>query len=174
MKQNRLNNNMRRSGNTSAGSVARGEDNHRADCRAGVTLIELLTVLVIISILAGLLLAALALAKRRAYETRAKTEVRELTRAWYAYWMTYGKWPGTLGTETNAEMTAVNIGYLLGNNSQNIRFLDPKINVRTDGFKDPWGKYYRVDFSQTRSIGQDVYEATAFLPLYKRYQYDHR
>lgn len=139
-------------------------------------MVELLTVIAIISILAGLLLAALTVAKKRSYEARAKAEVRELIKAWNAYWITYGQWPS--GCVSNTAMTDAMIGPLLGEyggyNKQNIKFLNPRTEVSVEGFKDPWGNFYYVNFEPTKSIsGSDYYEAAVYFPLRRRYHYDH-
>jgi type II secretory pathway pseudopilin PulG len=144
--------------------------------RTGITLIELLTVIAIMGILMAMMVAAIAMAKRRTYESKAKAEVRELVRAWNAYWLAYGKFPAALTGVTNAEMTADNIKYLLATPSMDDpgvhRFLDTKIDVGTQGFRDPWGNYYRVDFSQQRVHGSNIYEATVCFPQRRRYMYD--
>src|SRR6185503_14165565 len=59
----------------------------------GFTLIELLVVIAIIGILAGMLLPALAAAKRRALISRAKTEMQNLTAAINGYHSDYSRYP---------------------------------------------------------------------------------
>jgi len=136
----------------------------------GFTLIELLTVIAIIGILAGLTFVAVGAAKKRAYIAKAQSEVRELVKAWNVYWLTFGEWPAALKGAQDAPMNSVNMGYLRGNNKMQMYLIDVKM---TDGeFVDPWGHPYTVDFSQTKTPGQDVYEACVALPLQKRYKYD--
>ena len=141
------------------------------------TLIELLTVMAIIGILASMLIVAVHLTKKRTYIAKSKGELRELIKAWNAFWITYGYWPPALQGATNAPMTGDNIKYLLGltdlpENPQKIKFLELGANALTEGFKDPWGRYYMVDFSRTHTPGEDVYQATVFFPQRKRYKYD--
>lgn len=61
--------------------------------RRGFTLIELLVVIAIIGILAGLLMPALARAKRKAQITQATTEIKNLESAISAYHAEYGRYP---------------------------------------------------------------------------------
>lgn len=135
----------------------------------GFTLVELLTVIAIIGILAGLTSVVVASARRRAYITKAQGEVRELVKAWNVYWLTFGKWPEGF-KDKNLEMDEGNMSHLRGNNGMKMYFIDVKI---TDGaFRDPWGRPYKVDFTQTTTPGTDIYEACVALPLQKRYKYD--
>jgi len=62
---------------------------------AGFTLIEMLVVIAIISILAGMLLPVLASAKLKAMKSKAKYEMNNLAVAISAYDSTYGRMPAT-------------------------------------------------------------------------------
>jgi prepilin-type N-terminal cleavage/methylation domain-containing protein len=61
--------------------------------RAGFTLVELLTVIAIIGILAALLLTVLAAAKRSALKAKAQTEMQGLVTAIQGYDSAYGRFP---------------------------------------------------------------------------------
>ena len=61
--------------------------------RAGFTLVELLTVIAIIGILAALLLTVLAAAKRSALKAKAQTEIQGLVTAIQGYDSAYGRFP---------------------------------------------------------------------------------
>lgn len=73
------------------------------------TLIELLTVIVIIGVLAGLLLPALKGARDSAKKTKAQTTINGVSIALKAYNNEYGFWPLTAsgGSVPNAVLTAV-------------------------------------------------------------------
>jgi prepilin-type N-terminal cleavage/methylation domain-containing protein len=70
--------------------------------RAGFTIVELLTVISIIAILAAMLLPTLAAARKHAQKVQAKTEIRGLVTAIEAYDSAYGRFP----VSTNAQYAA--------------------------------------------------------------------
>jgi prepilin-type N-terminal cleavage/methylation domain-containing protein len=73
---------------------------------AGFTLVELLTVIAIIAILAAMLLPVFASAKKHAYMMKAKTEISGLVTAIEAYDQDYGRFP----VSTTAQQAANNAG----------------------------------------------------------------
>jgi prepilin-type N-terminal cleavage/methylation domain-containing protein len=70
--------------------------------RAGFTIVELLTVISIIAILAAMLLPVLAAAKKHAQKVQAKTEIQGIVTAIEAYDSAYGRFPVSSFAQTNA------------------------------------------------------------------------
>ncbi len=103
---------------------------------------ELLVVIVIIGILLGLLSPILLSARESARRARAMTELRELERACMSYKQAYGVYPFSSGTMT-PENTLILAGGALGDS---IKFMSFKKRAFTEGFVDPWGTPYNVDF----------------------------
>ena len=142
----------------------------------GFTLVELLVVLSIIGLLAGLLVGAASRARVKARVVRAEAEVRELAKAWKAYWLTYERWPAGYESSSNLPMDSAAMDILMGNNDgenpQGIRFMDADLD-ESGNFDDPWGTPYRMNFRPVESITEEeYYETTVFLPNRQRYAYE--
>ncbi|HTB85815.1 MAG TPA: type II secretion system protein [Candidatus Sulfotelmatobacter sp.] len=73
--------------------------------RSGFTLVELLTVIAIIGILAGMLVPVLSVVKTKALVARARTEESSLVTAITSYDADYGRYP-----LTTAELAAASVG----------------------------------------------------------------
>ena len=82
--------------------------------RSAFTLVELLTVIAIIAILAGMLLPVLATAKKHALVLKAKTQISDLVNSIQAYDQAYGRFP----VSPNAQQAAA-IRAQLNNNNNN-------------------------------------------------------
>jgi type II secretory pathway pseudopilin PulG len=136
-----------------------------------MTLIELLTVAVIIGILAGILLPALTRARTKSKRVKAYGECRDLVKAWEAYYHTYTNWPAS----GLVDMTATRVQILQGVDEQHnpwkIRFMDFPPGAEAAGFRDPWGKLYRVRLPQS-GASHEVEEtwtyATRVYPSHER------
>jgi prepilin-type N-terminal cleavage/methylation domain-containing protein len=143
----------------------------RSGRRAAFTLIEVLMVIGIIGVMAGLLLVTVSVARKRARLAEAKAEVRELTKAWKSYWMVYLAWPGG-GYKSLMAMSASAMAPLLGENPQGLKFIEIDAADVANGFKDPWGHDYWVDFSPPQSISEDeFFETTVHFPNSKRFEF---
>lgn len=125
--------------------------------RNGFTLIEMLVVVAIIAVLAGILLPAMGKAKRAALEARARTEVKSIETAVKAYLSQYGKFPeGNGAADKNYatdNSTLMNILRSIdgtgnaahANNRREIVFLEVGDKSLAGGiFNDPWDQPYRI------------------------------
>ena len=161
------------------GDCVEQEDMKKHDRNEGVkrirafTLMEMLVVMAIISILAALVFLGLQQARHTANIRRAQAEARELSKAWQMYWKLYGEWPfGAVDVPMNKAAMDVLQGKDATYNAQLIRFLDVDYNAveEEQGYRDPWGNYYRVDFSRTPiDFGTEYYEVTVQFPQANRF-----
>lgn len=113
----------------------------------GFTLIEMMTVVLLICIL----MAATGLSVRKAgtiaKNTRAEAECRELVNALLEYRSTYGEWPGG-DDKAKGEVEATDT-YLkpltdASANAHGIVFLN--LTLAGSKWNDPWGNAYRIFF----------------------------
>ena len=145
----------------------------KRDRTAGFSLMEIMVVMVVISILVGLLFPALLMARERARKNRAATEIRELQKAWQVYFTTYGKFPANGRKPMNKSLTDV----LAGLNTDGIVFMEfPEAALGNDssknGFRDPWGNHYEVDFDVKNAFNKRVaYESRVQCINAQRYKY---
>lgn len=140
--------------------------------KKGFTLIELLAVIAIIAVLVSLLVVAITEARKRARIAKAQGEVRELVKAWKAYWLTYQEWPGGLGGKI-VEMTPDKLRYLQGDNPQKLVFMDLSPHAMDDGLRDPWGNLYKVSFQREIEVSEvEYYQTIIHFPNRLRYAYD--
>lgn len=149
--------------------------------RDGFTLIEILVVMGIIGLLAGLMLGGLGEAKAKARKTQAKTEIGQIVTAWKSYYADYKRFPDVVPygsgekSFTITEMGTDAIRILQGNygdaispsgnrrdwtdkNPRNTAFLefheDYTDQKGFEGFKDPWGNVYQVRLDKAPYDGE--------------------
>lgn len=123
----------------------------------GFTLIEMMMVVAIIGIIVSLLFPALQKARHRGRIVKAESEVRELSKAWNAYWFTYATLPGS------GAMSAGKVQLLQGGNPQNIMFMTFPKGAESTGFFDPWDKLYEVDLDTDADDTAWSYSTTVYL-----------
>lgn len=139
--------------------------------RNAFTLIELLVVIAIIAIISGLMFVGVAKAKEASRRSKAKVQIKQLEKAFTAYFDEYGEWPkGLIGYDKGDDSSMENLtGIQLGENcakllrGEDINGLNPQKIVfyaipdgvirrdghGTVGFVDPWGHCfkYMMDFN---------------------------
>jgi len=111
--------------------------------RSGFTLIEILVVISIIAILAGMVIPAYYNAKDRARETKARVAVKALETAFKSYLDTYKVWPDEFTDgEIKGDIFRALRGEAVAGNSQAIPFyeFDTVTNSSMDSTTayDPW------------------------------------
>jgi len=145
---------------------------------AGFTLTELLVVIGIVGILAGLTAAGVVRAMDNAKKSRVKTELSSLVSAVKAYRQEYGRYPinanladleynSWYGPPTNEEGCKQLIRILGGENlvlagvemnPKGVRFLE---GAATDGtFRDAWGSQYCVKMDTSESGALEYYDVS--------------
>ena len=137
------------------------------------TLVELMTVVAIIAVLAGLVLGGAGAVRQRAARGQAKAEISAIEAGLARYQMDFGSYPTSSGiTPTGANYPAVPTGYTAAGqalftnlwgaatyastNSGGKQYLNVKPSmVNTSGvnyFIDPWGYAYGYYWSGTNSL----------------------
>ena len=147
--------------------------------QAGFTLVELLVVISIVGLLAGLMSVAIPRAMEAGKKAKVKGELTAIVAAVKAYKQEYGQWPvaksqmdsvadeynswyGPPTTESESkdlmrilsgDMTVQKDGQTM--NPKGVRFLE---GAKTDGtFQDPWGNQYCVKMDTNESGGLEYY-----------------
>jgi prepilin-type N-terminal cleavage/methylation domain-containing protein len=130
--------------------------------QTGFTLVELLVVISIVGLLAGLMSVAIPKAMEGGKKAKAKGELNAIVAAVKAYKQEYGRWPGSSTATSDISFQDANSKSLLSalsgtsnalvENPKSVRFLE---GASTDGtMEDPWGIQYFVilDADESNSI----------------------
>ena len=110
------------------------------------TLIEMLVVIAIIVILAGLVFPALGLARQNARKSKANSECQSLKTAIVMYESEFSCWPAKVSGETSALSSGEYKNMcerLVGKNGKNMVFYEAGKDY-DDRILDPWGNEYQV------------------------------
>lgn len=146
--------------------------------RSAFTLIELLAVITIIGILAGMIGSAAYAARQSSYRAQARTEAGEIANACRSYWMASGSWKG--GSQWPGASGPITQGsdlykHLTGDNPSKAVFLEFD-EQRFDGdggdYLDPWGNPYKVVFGGDEEISRSQkFASSVVFPMRNRYLY---
>ena len=112
--------------------------------RQGFTLVEMLTVIVLISILMMAAGLSLRKANQLAKSTKAEAECRELVNALLEYRATFGKWPDGAAGEQEAKAGFLKPLIDSKENARGIVFLN--LTLTSGEWNDPWGNPYKIYF----------------------------
>lgn len=128
--------------------------------RSAFTLMELLVVVAIILILAGLLLGALRGARSSAKAGAAKVEISQIQTAIKAYYNEYAAWPTnppTSGLINGVVWAGILSGTDTTNNPRKIVFMEFKSGaVNSLGILDPWGTATGINSTNIYFFGFDT------------------
>jgi prepilin-type N-terminal cleavage/methylation domain-containing protein len=108
------------------------------------TLVEMLLVIAIIGLLAGLLFPGIRVVMRAAEKSNAARTVAGLRHAFEVYQQQQSAWPSLSGqTDSNT------VAWLVGGNSQKVRYMElaPKRLASTGELLDPCGSLYQFRFA---------------------------
>jgi prepilin-type N-terminal cleavage/methylation domain-containing protein len=128
------------------------QKNVKRSNQTGFTLVELLVVISIVGLLAGLMSVAIPRAMESGKKAKAKGELTAIVAAVKAYNQEYGRWPGSSTADIDKTFQDANSKSLLSalsgtnntlvENPKSVRFLE---GASTDGtMKDPWGMQYFI------------------------------
>ena len=120
--------------------------------RSAFTLVELLVVISIIGVLAGIMVVTIPKAMDAGKKTKVKGDLTAIVAAVKAYKQEYGRWPGSAAATNDATFQDKDSKSLLSalsgtnntlvENPKSVRFLE---GASTDGtMVDPWGSQYFV------------------------------
>jgi len=129
-------------------SVARNGIKSRHD--SAFTLIELLAVIALIGVLAGLTLAGLGYVQQKSAISRAEAEVASLSAAIESFKMDYGAYPGSVEV-LFPELTGAPAASV--NTNGKVFFETTARMVTNNRIIDPWGAPYNYTTNASRNVG---------------------
>ena len=141
--------------------------------RAAFTLVELLTVIVIIAILASVTAIGLHRARELARRTRAETELREMVAAWLQYHQLYGEYPSLVKDQNDLDTSRKILAPLIdpesADNPRGLVLLNPKLPFNgKDEYVDPWGTPYQLSFAQAEVEATTAMRTSIAFPCRQR------
>ena len=121
----------------------------KTDTRKQFTLIELLIVIAIIGILAGLMFPAFSVVRNNARRSKANSECQGLKTAIILYETEFSCWPGEVSGSKDGVLTSSEYikmcKVLTGENSKKMVCYEVGVGFdENKGILDPWGRQYQV------------------------------
>lgn len=117
---------------------------------AGFTLVELLAVIALIGVLAGLTLSGLGYVQQKSAVSRAETEVAALSAAIENFKLDHGTYPASADV-LYAELAGATGATM--NTNRKVFFEVPPRMMTNNKITDPWGAPYNYTTNATRNIG---------------------
>ena len=119
----------------------------------GFTLVELLVVVAIIGLIAGLLLPVLGKVRVQAKKAKAREEVSQIVSAWKGYLNDYRRFPAVEVSVMDTNMVNL-LGGLITNTAP--VYMEFTTEETLEGFRDPWLNMYRVVIDNGAGTNDDV------------------
>ena len=144
----------------------------KGSSQTGFTLVELLVVISIVGLLAGLMSVAIPRAMEAGKKAKVKGELTAIVAAVKAYKQEYGKWPGSTFTSDTTYQDGQSmqlLAALSGTNSsavenpKSVRFLEGALSDGT--MLDPWRTQYLVLIDSDDSNSLDYQSKTAAISV---------
>jgi prepilin-type N-terminal cleavage/methylation domain-containing protein len=110
--------------------------------RKAFTLIEMLVVIGIIALIAGMLLPVLSKVRRYTKRTRAKEMMNQVRTSFKQYLVDYRQFPAMAISTTDTNVLNVLAGKTY--NSLGHKYMDVTTNEFVTGFTDPWNRQYML------------------------------
>ena len=137
-----------------------------------MTLIEILTVIVVIGVLMGIVGLSARASFKRAKKTRAEVEARSIAMSLKAYYETYGFWPINMSEGTYVDLGGDLLKLLTGETTpNNIKavFLEvPPDRIKGGYYIDPWTNAFQVKIETMKPMSTNEYVLTVIPPLFDR------
>jgi len=134
----------------------------RNEYKKGFTLVELLVVVAIILILAGLMFTVFRVVRIGSYKTKARETVSQISTAWTAYNLENRNFPDVDITE----MDRIGCAYVNTNLTENVSVMNLDLTRKEtqEGMKDSWGGIFQVILDNGRGRDSKGYDGQITVP----------
>jgi prepilin-type N-terminal cleavage/methylation domain-containing protein len=118
------------------------------------TLLELLVVIAVIGLLAGMIIPVLSKVRYYAKKTQAKDVMYQVETGFKQYLVDYRKFPDL--DVTSCDTNALNV--LSGATSNSLKYMDVTTNELAQGLMDPWNRIYMLSIDNGRGGDTTAYD----------------